>query len=143
MSDNESCSMKLLYFLLAILSLTTISCKKTNDNPEFKTDYIPINAANTPRNITQGQPLLSRVNCGFYDHFADIKFLNFEVKEGLPRQYEIRAKAFYDNIQYGISLPVVSTFDTTLTLQTPMTGQYILKFYSFNKFIEADTVQVN
>lgn len=135
--------MKLLYFFAAISCVMSTSCKKTNDNPKSKTDYIPINSASTPRTVTQGQPILSRVNCGFYEHFADIKFLNFEVKKGLPRQYEIRAKAFYDNIIYGFSLPVVKTFDTTLTLQTPISGQYILKFYSFNKFIQADTVEVN
>jgi len=134
--------MKYLLVLTAF-SILGASCKKSNDEPQSKTDYIPINATSTPHNIALGQPILSRVNCGFFEHFADITFVNFEVKEGLSKQYEIRAKAFYDNIKYGISLPVNSTFDTTLTLQTPTAGQYILKFYTSNQLIEADTVQVN
>ena len=132
------------YFLvLTVLSIFWTSCRKANDQPQSKTDYIPINAASTPQNVALGQPILSRVNCGFYEHFADITFLNFEVTEVLPKQFEIRAKALYDNINYGISLPVVSTFDTTLTIQTPTAGQYILKFYTSKQLIEADTVQVN
>ena len=82
---------------------------------------------------------------GFYDYFADITFLNFEVRQSQPKQYDIRAKAFYNNITYGISLPVVSTFDTTMTLQTSASGpgKYLLKFYSFNQLVQIDTVEVN
>ena len=83
---------------------------------------------------------------GFYDHFADITFLNFEVKESQPKQYDIRAKAFYDNIAYGISLPVVSTFDKTMTLQTSTSGpgKYLLKLtHRFNQLVQVDTVVVN
>jgi len=130
-------------FAIAILCFTLTSCKKLNDKPESKMDYIPINSATTPRTSIQGQAIHSRVNCGFYEHFADITFLNFEVNESIPRQFEIRARAFYDNIQYDISLPVVSTFDTTLAIQTPSSGQYILKFYSFDELVQTDTVQVN
>lgn len=112
-------------------------------NQKSKTDYLPINFASTSLIVSQGQPIVSRVNCGFYDHFSDVKFLNFEIKEEVPKQYQIRAKAFYDNIQYGISLSVVSTFDTTLTLQTNSSGQYILKFYNIDQIVQTDTVQVN
>ena len=82
---------------------------------------------------------------GFYEHSADIKFLNFEIKKVLPKQYDIRAKAFYTNIQYGISLAVVSTFDTTMMLQTTTleSGKYLLKFYSSNQLMQTDTVVVN
>jgi hypothetical protein len=133
-----------LFILLAItICLTATACKKSNDNPKSKTDYIPIISANSPSNVTQGQPIVSHVKCGFYEHFADITFLSFDIQENLPGQYAIKAKAFYDNIMYRYSLPVVSTFDTTLTLQTPTTGQYILKFFSFNQLVETDTVLVN
>jgi hypothetical protein len=130
-------------FAVAILCFALTSCKKSNDKPTSKTDYIPINSATTPRASIQGQAIRSRVNCGFYEHFADITFLNFEVNERNARQYEIKAKGFYDNIQYGTSLPVVSTFDTTLVIQAPSVGQYILKFYSFDELVQTDTVQVN
>jgi hypothetical protein len=133
-----------LFILLAItICLTATACTKSNNNPKSKTDYIPIISANSPINVTLGQSIVSHVTCGFYAHFADITFLSFDIQENLPGQYAIRAKAFYDNIMYGYSLPVVSTFDTTLTLQTPTIGQYILKFYSFNQLVETDTVLVN
>ena len=130
----EETNMKIFY-LLAALFLFAFSCKKTGERPQSKTDFLPINFAVTPASITQGEPIVSHVNCGFYDSFADIYFLGFELKEGLAKQYDIKAKAFYDNIQHRISLPVVSTFDTTLTLQTPEAGLYILRFYSFETVV--------
>ncbi len=130
--------------LLVILFVGITSCEKSNDQPKSKTDYIPINAATTPSTIALGQSIRSRVNCGFHDKVADITFLNFEVKESAPKQFEIRARAFYDNIRYGnTSTLTVDTFDTTLTLPTVTTGQYILKFYSNSLLVETDTVQVN
>ena len=129
--------------MASILCVLAFSCTKYRDNPKSKTDYIPIISANSPSNVTQGQPIISRVKCGFYESFADITFLNFEINESLPRQYQIRAKAFYNNIIYGVSVPVVSTFDTIMTVQTSMPGQYILKFYNSNQLVESDTVQVN
>ena len=134
---------------LSLLAITTFvyftSCTKPQDQPTSKTDYIPIISSTSPLVVTLGQPVISTVKMGFYDHFADIKFLNFEIRETSARQFDIRAKGFYDNIQYGISIPVVSTFDTTLTLQTTTSGsgQYLLKFYSFNQLVQTDTIQVN
>lgn len=135
--------MRLLFFFAFVISLTVSSCKKSPDRPKSKTDYIPINSAITLRNITFGQDIKSRVNIGFYSYSADITFLNFEVKETVARQYDIRAKGFYDNINYEISLPVVMTFDTTLSIRPTETGQHILKFYSSSKLVKTDTVQVN
>jgi len=135
--------MKSIILYCSILFLTADACTKTNDQPKSKTDFIPIISANTPALVTQGQPIISDVKCGFYSHFADITFLNFDIIERLPKQYEIRAKAFYDNIQYEFSLPVVSTFDTLMTIQTSTPGQYILKFYTTNELVQSDTVQVN
>jgi hypothetical protein len=90
-----------------------------------------------------GQDITSRVNIGFYNYSADVTFLNFEVKETVPRQYDIQAKGLYDNINYEISLPVVMTFDTTLSIRPTTTGQYILRFYNSLKLVQSDTVQVN
>jgi hypothetical protein len=137
--------MRLFYLLVTLISLIIPACKKTNDTsrPKSKTDYIPIIYANSPTLVRQGQLIRSRVKCGFAEYFADITFLNFEIKEPLLRHYDIRAKAFYNNIIYDYSLPVVMSFDTTLTLQTPTTGQYILRLYNFNQLVETDTVQVN
>jgi len=119
------------------------SCEKSVDRPKSRTDYIPINSAITPRNVILGQEITSRVNIGFYSYSADVTFLNFEVKETVPRQYDIRAKGFYNNINYEISLPVVMTFDTTLSIQPTSTGQYIFRFYSSSKLVQSDTVLVN
>lgn len=134
--------MKLCYLPVVFISLISINCKK-RDRPASKIDYIPILSANSPAQVTQGQPIQSLVKCGFASYSAEITFLNFEIKEILPRQYEVRAKAFYDKIMYKYSLPVVMTFDTTLTLQTPVRGQYILRFYDFNQLVASDSVQVN
>jgi hypothetical protein len=130
---------------VTLVSLIIPACKKTNDisRPKSKTDYVPIISANSPTQVTQGQLITSLVKCGFTEYFADITFINFEIKEPLLRHYDIKAKAFYNNIIYDYSLPVFMTFDTTLTLQTPTKGQYILRFYKFNKLVETDTVQVN
>jgi hypothetical protein len=104
-SQKKVCFMKLFLFLTILISLSASSCKKTKDAhlPKSKIDYIPIITANSPTQVIQGQLIQSRVKCGFYDHSADIIFLNFEIKETLPRQYSIRAIAFYDNINYYIS----------------------------------------
>ncbi|MBX2920999.1 MAG: hypothetical protein KF746_02315 [Chitinophagaceae bacterium] len=135
--------MHLFLFFAFAFCFTVSSCKKSTDRPTSKTDYIPIHSAITPNNITLGQDIQSRVNMGFYDHSADVTFLNFEVKETIARQYDIRAKGFYDNINYEISLPVVMIFDTTLLIRPTVTGQYILKFYNFSQLVQSDTVQVN
>jgi hypothetical protein len=135
--------MKVFLIILIAFCFIGISCNKTDDRPKSKTDYIPILSAASPKTIKQGEPINSRVTCGFDSHWADIRFLNFEVKETQPLQFEIRAMAFYDNILYGVSLPVLSRFDTTMVLQTPKSGQYLLKFYSFNQPVQTDTVLVN
>lgn len=135
--------MRNILFFGFIFCLVMTSCKKSVDRPKSRTDYIPINSAITPRKVILGQEITSRVNIGFYSYSADVTFLNFEVKEIVPRQYDIRAKGFYNNINYEISLPVVMTFDTTLSIQPTSTGQYILRFYSSSKLVQSDTVIVN
>ena len=135
--------MKLFLFIGIVFFLISSSCKKPDVQPKSKTDYIPIISSISPITVKLGNPIISKVKCGFYEHSANITFLNFDVKEIRPKQFEIRAKAFYDNILYGISIPVVSTFDTTMVLQTSSSGQFILKFYSFNQLVQADTVTVN
>lgn len=135
--------MRNILFFGSIFCLVMTSCEKSVDRPKSRTDYIPINSAITPRNVILGQEITSRVNIGFYSYSADVTFLNFEVKEIVPRQYDIRAKGFYNNINYEISLPVVMTFDTTLSIQPTSTGQYILRFYSSSKLVQSDTVIVN
>jgi hypothetical protein len=111
--------------------------------PESKADYIPIISANTPRNVSWGQDINSKVKMGFYTYSAELTFLNFEVKEIATRQYDIRATCFYNNINYEISLPVVTTFDTTLSIRPTATGQHILRFYSSSQPVQTDTIQVN
>jgi hypothetical protein len=136
--------MRLLFFTICIFCLAVSSCKKSVvDRPKSKTDYIPINSTTTPRNIVLGQDISSRVNLGFYSYSADVTFLGFEVKEAASRQYDIRAKGVFDNINYEFSLPVVMTFDTTLSIRTTVSGQHILKFYSSSQLVKTDTVQVN
>ncbi len=129
-------------FAVLLFALAT-ACKKAADMPKSKTDYIPIIAAALPAAVIQGEPIKASITCGFHDRFADITFLNFEVKQPLSKVYEIRAIAFYNNINYGISQPVDFTFNKILELQTPAQGVYILKFYSFDKLVQTDTVQVN
>jgi hypothetical protein len=135
--------MRYTFFIVAILCLIVSACKKSPDRPQSKIDFIPINSAITPRTAVLGQDIKSQVNMGFYSYSADVTFLNFEVKETVARQYEIRAKGFYRNINYEISLPVVMTFDTTLSIRPTVGGQHILRFYNHSQLIQADTVQVN
>jgi len=130
-------------FFAFIFCLVVTSCKKSVDRPKSKTDYIPINSAVTSTNITLGQDIQSRVNMGFYSYSADVTFLSFEVKETVARQYNIRAKGLFENINYEVSLPVVMTFDTTFSIKPTTTGQYILRFYNSSKLVQSDTVQVN
>ena len=130
--------------IILISFLLIISCKKSDNNPKSKPGYMPIISANTPASITQGQPIVSQVKFGFYERYADVTFLGFEIKENSDRVYDIRAKAFYTNIQYGISQPVVMISDTFLViLQNTTAGKYILRFYSSSQLVEADTVLVN
>jgi hypothetical protein len=137
--------MRCYYSLLCAIGMCSISCKKSVDvdQPKSKIDYLPIVTASTPRNVAVGERITSRVTMGFNNYFADITFLNFEVTEKLRTQYEIRAKAFYDNILYGYDLPVISTFDTILVLQPDTRGDYLLRFYNLSSLVEVDTVTVN
>ena len=135
--------MRLILLLAGILCITVISCKKSTDRPKSKTDYIPIISAITSPNVALGQTIKSKVKMGFYSLSASVTFLNFDVKETTERQYDIRAKGFFDNINYEISLPVVMTFDTTLSIRPTITGQHILRFYSASQLVQTDTVQVN
>ena len=137
--------MKQFFFLAITIFLSCTACTKPQGKPTSKTDYIPIISARSPLTVAQGEPVISIVKMRFYEHSTDIKFLNFEIKKVLLKQYDIRAKAFYNNIQYGISLPVVSTFDTTMLLQTGAleSGKYLLNFYNSKQLIQTDTVVVN
>ena len=90
--------MKLFFLCTTISCFAFFACTKPQNQPTSKTDYIPIISSRSSFTVPQGQPIISTVKMGFYDHFADITFLNFEVKESQPKQYDIRAKAFYDNI---------------------------------------------
>ncbi len=135
--------MKLLLLLISAFCLTMTSCKKNTDRPKSKTDYIPIISTQTPREISLGGEINSRVTMGFYNYAADVTFLNFEIKEKPEKLYEIRAKGFYDNINYELSLPVVMTFDSTVSIRPAATGQYLLKFYSGSHLERTDTVLVN
>lgn len=135
--------MKLSLLLISAFSLTISSCKKNNDRPKSKTDYIPIISSQTPREISLGEEIKSRVTIGFYNYTADVTFLNFEIKEKPEKLFEIRAKGFYDNINYELSLPVVMTFDSTVSIRPATTGQYLLKFYSGSHLVQTDTVLVN
>lgn len=135
--------MRLFLLFTGFFCLMVTSCKKPMDKPKSKTDYIPIISANTSRNVALGQDIKSRVKMGFYSYSADVSFLNFEVKETAARQYDIRAKGFYNNINYEFSFPVVMTFDATLSIRPTATGQYLLRFYSSSQLVQTDTVQVN
>src|SRR4051812_24387898 len=68
--EQKIFSMQNLSSLMAILCLTATSCRKHNENPKSKTDYIPIITANSPTRVTQGEPIQSQVTCGFYEHSA-------------------------------------------------------------------------
>lgn len=122
-----------------------ISCSKTEvvNQPKSKTDYYPILSAISPKTALAGDSIISKVRCGFYEYFADISFLGFEIEEPASNQFNIKAKASYKNINYNISLPVVMIADQRLALPTPSTGRYILKFYSLDNLVQTDTVQVN
>ena len=135
--------MRLILLLFGILCITVISCEKSTDRPNSKTDYIPIISAITSPNAALGQTIKSNVKMGFYSLSANMTFLNFDVKQTTEKQYDIRAKGFFDNINYEISLPVVMTFDTTLSIRPTITGQHILRFYSGSQLVQTDTVQVN
>lgn len=137
--------MKQFFFLAITIFLFCTACTKPQGKPTSKTDYIPIISARSTLTVAQGEPVISIVKMGFYEYSRNIQFLNFEIKKVLPKQFDIRAKVFYNNIQYGISLPVVSTFDTTMILQTTAleSGKYLLNFYNSKQLIQTDTVVVN
>src|SRR5690348_9649820 len=113
--------MRLSILLISAFCLTVASCKKTGDRPKSKTDFIPIISSQAPRSVSLGQVIKSRVTMGFYSYNADVAFLDFEVKEEPAKQYEIRAKGFYDDINDEISLAVVMTFDSTVSIGPVLT----------------------
>jgi hypothetical protein len=131
-----------LFFSLLVLIFFP-GCHKDNRQPDTVLIDMSIISTNTPESLAPGQDIISNVKCSGTDlcyHFS-----KFDIKESAPAAYEIRAKAIYPNCSQGdcVCLDAMYYADTSLSIHTPVKGQYILKFFSNNVFFKADTVRVN
>ncbi|WP_462253295.1 hypothetical protein [Ferruginibacter sp.] len=130
-------------FFFFIFFIVLSSCKKTTYEPDTVIVDISIISTNTPSNQVQGQHIVSNVKCAAPD--LCYRFLNFEIKETANRTFEINANGTYTNAKKGdvICAQAVYYKDTTVSIFTPVKGQYILKFYNNKALFKSDTVQVN
>ncbi len=134
--------MKYLTILFSILFLFGSCSKKDNINETFA-GYIPIVSIQTPKSVSAGQDIVSKVHCELSSMSGSVYFKGFEIKENASLHYEIRAKALFKDWNKYISMPVMSYLDTTVTVKTTKRGKCILNFYNDKILQQSDTVQVN
>lgn len=132
--------MKSIFYISIVLLL--FACKKEVNTKTYISD-LEIKTTSTPATATAGQDIISRVYFEIPSVSGSIFFQPFKVKEIAPRIFNINAKALYKNWNSQFSLPVFSTFDTTLFIKTTVQGKYILNFYNSTLLLKSDTVQVN
>jgi hypothetical protein len=132
---------QIFFFFIIFIALS--SCSKTTYEPDTVIVDLSIVSTNTPSTQVQGQHIVSNIKCSAPD--LCYRFLNFEIKETANKIFEISAKGTYPNAKKGdvICAQAIYYKDTTVSILTPVKGQYILKFYNNKAIFKSDTVQVN
>lgn len=135
--------MKHSSLLVILFALTYSSCNKKEDIVKTFNGNLPIVSTSTPATTPIGQNIISNVRCELSSISGSVIFQGFDIKEVSTRHFTLNAKALYKNWNMQITMPVIWTLDTTSSIKTLTTGQYILNFYNSTQLVKSDTVQVN
>jgi hypothetical protein len=126
-----------MYKIICLVLLTVFAgCEKPED---IIIDDLDITATNTPKTLTQWQEIVSKITCWLPNGCYDFK--KFEIIETGNKQFQIKAIASYINTVACIQALI--KIDTSLVINTPTKGQYLLHFYNDNTLFNTDTVNVN
>lgn len=129
--------MKTFNFLVLIILLS--GCVTPVGDGKRIVDLI-INRTNTPKTTSLSQGITSEIRVNGADLCYQFEY--FEVKNTSNLIFEINAKGSYPEGN-PVCLQAIYTKDTTVRIQPPATGTYILKFYNGNSLLKSDTVIVN
>ena len=135
--------MKHVLFLVGLFMVPFCSCNKKDGLVETFHGNLPIVSTNTPATVAAGQDIICKVRCELSSISGSVIFEGFDVTTPTNRQFNVRAKAFYQNWNTQISMPVMMVLDTSLIITTAITGQYVVNFYNAAQLVKSDTVQVN
>lgn len=137
--------MKIFLVSSVCLVMIMISCSKQEPEPVKKTylGNLPIVYTNTPPVAIAGENIISNVQCELASVSGSVSFKGFSIVEISPRQFNITAKALYQNWYTQITMPVIFTLDTIASIETTGTGKYFLHFYNNQYLLKTDTVEVN
>ena len=128
----KTCKILLLIFVLS-------GCVTPVGDGRRIVDLI-INRTNTPKTTTISEGITSEIRVNGAD--LCYKFEYFEVKNPSGLIFEISAKGSFPEGN-PVCPQAVYTKDTTVKIQPPVSGTYILKFYNGNSLLKSDTVIVN
>lgn len=133
-------------FILGLLSyLILLSCKKDKNQVRRSfTGDLPIVFTNSPLSVAAGTNIKTSIRCELVEISGTVIFQGFDIQETSPKHFSISAKALYKDWNMQSSLPVIWSLDTSVTIKTATTGNYILNFYNNSSAIaKSDTVIVN
>jgi hypothetical protein len=135
--STQKTVMKTLYFLLVILFFINACDKPVEPDSQFT--ELTITQTTTPKTSTQGHGITSAIKVSGPD--LCYRFAYFTVNQ---QQLYVDVHAFGTYpIKAAACAQAIYYKDTTLSIPTNTSGQYILRFYNNNQLFKADTVQVN
>ncbi len=132
--------MKYIIVAVTILIITGFSCtKKSAEDKSCAVDLIII-STQAPVNVTAGNDIIARVTCAgpnlcYYFSHVEIKVIS-------ERLYEIRTIGRMP-CKATICLDAIYYAESTISIKTIVSGQYILRYYHHDALLKADTVTVN
>jgi hypothetical protein len=139
----QTAIVKHFQIFIQLLAMASLSCNKMESINKTYIGNLPIVTTSTPTTALVGQNIISNVRCQLTSMSGALIFQGFEIKEETHRQYNISAKALYQDWNTQIALMVIFTLDTTSSIKATSTGKYILNFYNAAQIVKSDTVQVN
>jgi hypothetical protein len=126
-----------IFFIAVLVGCTKEAVETTDDDNLVDLHFT---ATNTQPVQSENGNIVSRVQCSAPN--LCYKLVRFNIKETAPRQYEIRAKGSYPEGN-PVCAQAIYQVDSTVSINAPARGQYILRFYRNQSLFKADTVQVN
>jgi hypothetical protein len=130
--------MKRLFMIF--LAAAFIGCQKEAVETNDKLVDLVFKSTNTPQEVSKGSNIVSNVKC--YGPNLCYQFAEFEIKETSVREFAIRAKATFPERKDAVCAQALYQVDTTVSINAPTPGLYVLRFYHDNSLFKADTVQV-
>ena len=129
--------------ILATCLFIIVTCSKKEELNKTFIGNLPIVSATSPTATVARQKIISNVRCELSSLSGSVYFQGFEITETSQHHFNISANALYKNWNTQIGMPVIWTMDTTVSINTTISGAYILNFYNAAVLLKSDTVAVN